>query len=216
MPQNIPDPAPDASTIERADVAVAQAAAQVRDVPAVKAIGSLAEVGDQPPLLGISAVVAGVGLWRRDRRLIRAGVRMFAATLTATVLKDLIKRQVARTRPTMMIDEGRYEMKRGGPYEGKWNSFPSGHTAGALAVSRALAREYPEAKLPAYAAAAAIAGAQVPNCNHYPSDIGAGAVVGLASEWLVDRGVQAIERRLEPKLHRAALVRQEAAARLVC
>lgn len=215
MPEPVPDPAADATSVEKADVAVAQAAAEVRDKPLVKAIGNLAEIGDQPPLLVLSALALGTGLWRGDRRLTRVGLRMLAAELVATAVKDVIKRSVARTRPDMMIEEGRYEMKPGGPYEGKWNSFPSGHTAGAVAVSRALVREYPEARLPAYAAAATIAGAQVPSCNHYPSDIGAGAIIGLASEWLVNRAFEAVDRRLAPHFNHATLARQEAAARLI-
>lgn len=187
MSRTIPDAPADATRIEKADVKVAQAAADVQDTPPIRALAALAEIGDQPPLLALSAFAAAAGLWRGDRRLIRAGVRMLAAETVATIAKDVIKRSVARTRPEMLIEEGRYEMKRGGPYEGKWNSFPSGHTAGAVAVSRALVREFPEAKLPAYAAAATIAAAQVPACNHYPSDIGAGAIVGWLSEAVVDR-----------------------------
>ena len=197
MPKTIPDAAADATAVEKADVKVAQASAKVQDKPPIKLLAALAEVGDQPPLLTLSALVAGAGLWRRDRRLIRAGIRMFAAEAVATLAKDVIKRSIARTRPEMLIEEGRYEMKRGGPYTGKWNSFPSGHTAGAVAVSRALVREYPEVKLAAYAAAVTVAAAQVPACNHYPSDIGAGAIVGWLSEAIVDRGVRAFDRRLE-------------------
>ena len=215
MSKPVPDAAADATPIEQADVKVAQAAAEVQDAPPVKALAGIAEIGDQPPLLILSGLTLAVGLWRRERRLARAGARMLAAELVSIGIKDVIKRSVARTRPEMLIEEGRYEMKPGGPYEGKWNSFPSGHTAGAVAVSRALAREYTEARLPAYAAAATIAAAQVPSCNHYPSDIGAGAVIGLVSDWLVDRGVQALEPRLERRERRIMLDRREAAARLV-
>jgi membrane-associated phospholipid phosphatase len=186
-----------ATAVEKTDVAVAQAAAEVRHTPVVKALGALSEVGDQPPLLALSAAVFAGGLWLSDRRMIRAGVRMFAAVLVASAVKDVVKRSVARTRPHMMLDEGHYEMKAGGPYEGKWNSFPSGHTAGAVAVARALAREYPGARTAAYGSAAAIAAAQIPRCAHYPSDVGAGAIVGLLSEALVNRGVDAVERRLQ-------------------
>lgn len=215
MPKPIPDPAADATPVEKADVAVAQAAAEVQDTPPVKALATFAEVGDQPPLLALSALTIGAGWWRRDPRLTRAGIRMFAAELVATVIKDVIKRSVARTRPELLIEEGRYEMKRGGPYTGKWNSFPSGHTAGAVAVSRAFAREYPEHRRLAYAGAATIAAAQVPACNHYPSDIGAGTVVGLVAEWLVDRGVEATAPRLERHQRQTTMIRREAASRLV-
>lgn len=206
---------PNATPVEKADIAVARKASSVRDAPLGKIASVLGEAGDQPPLLALSGLVLGAGLWRRDGRLTRAGVRMLAAELVATAIKDVVKRSVSRIRPNRMLDGERYEMKRGGPYEGKWNSFPSGHTAGAVAVSRALAREYPQARLPAYAAATAIAGAQIPSCNHYPSDIGAGVAIGLLSDWLVERGVRALEPPLERQLHRTTLVRREAAARLV-
>jgi membrane-associated phospholipid phosphatase len=215
MPKPIPEPAADATAVEKADVKVAQAAAEIQDAGPVKALAAMAEVGDQPPLLALSALVALAGWWRGDTKLLRAGIRMFAAEAVATGAKDVIKRTVARTRPELLIEEGRYEMKRGGPYTGKWNSFPSGHTAGAVAVSRAFAREYPEHRIPAYAAAATIAAAQVPACNHYPSDIGAGAVVGLASEWLVDRSVRAATPWLARREHRRTMSRREAASRLV-
>jgi membrane-associated phospholipid phosphatase len=45
-----------------------------------------------------------------------------------------------------------------------------------------VARRYPSAAVPAYIAAAGIAAAQVPRCAHYPSDIAAGVLVGLAAE----------------------------------
>lgn len=215
MSKPVPDAAADATPIEQADVKVAQAAAEVQDEPPVKALARIGEIGDQPPLLILSGLTLAAGLWRRDRRLARAGARMLVAELVSIAIKDAIKRSVARTRPGLLIEEGRYEMKRGGPYEGKWNSFPSGHTAGAVAVSRALVREYPEARLPAYAAAATIAAAQLPSCNHYPTDIGAGAVIGLASDWLVERGMRELEPRLERRAHRTMLSRREAAARLV-
>src|SRR5687768_16100709 len=104
MPKPIPDAAADATAVEKADVKVAQAAAEVQDTPPIKGLAALAEIGDQPPLLALSALVAAAGLWRRDRRLMRAGIRMLAAEAVATVAKDVIKRSVARTRPELLIE----------------------------------------------------------------------------------------------------------------
>ena len=72
--------------------------------------------------------------------------------------------------------------------------FPSGHTAGAVAVARACARHYPPARAPAYAWAAGVAAAQVPRCAHYPSDVAGGALVGLAAEAAADRLLLALVR----------------------
>ncbi|MFC3713603.1 phosphatase PAP2 family protein [Sphingoaurantiacus capsulatus] len=191
--------------IERADKKAARAAAKRADHPVAKAVAVVGKFGDQPPLLALSAGVLAMGWWRGDRRTMRAGARMLAAEAVSIVLKDLVKRAVTRTRPHLLVDKGHYELRFGGPHDGPYNSFPSGHTAGAVAVSRALAREYPEGDLPAYAAAATIAVGQIPASAHYPTDITAGAAVGYISEWLVDQAVQAIDARLERAPHGAAL-----------
>jgi membrane-associated phospholipid phosphatase len=167
----------------------------------VRAIGHL---GDQPPMLALSAAVLAVGWWRDDRRAIRAGARMLLAEVASIVLKDQVKRAVTRTRPHVLIEDGEYELRTGGPHEGKYNSFPSGHTAGAVAVARAFAREYPEAAVPAYAFAAVVAAGQVPESAHYPTDVSAGVAVGFASEAIANWLFDAVESRLEGPPHRAA------------
>lgn len=176
-----PDLPADASIIEKADVAVAKAVAPVSRSPVMRALGTLSEVGDQPQMRILCAGVIGWGLYRGDARLAGAGLRMLVAHSVATGMKTLVKHRVDRTRPTVLVEEGRYEMARGKSREHDESSFPSGHTAGAVAVAAALAHDYPRAAPAAYAAAAAIAVLQVPRCTHYPSDVGAGAAVGLAA-----------------------------------
>lgn len=176
--------------VEKADKAVVREAAEVRDVPVVKLLGKFGELGDQPPMVALCAATIGAGLVRRDGRLTAAGVRMLAAHALATGIKRAIKRSVDRTRPHLLVDEGRYETGRGGSSDGDLSSFPSGHTAGALAVARAVARDYPRAAWPAYTGAAVIAGVQIPRCHHFPSDIGAGALIGLAAEAAVSWGFE--------------------------
>lgn len=186
-----PAPAPDANAIEKADVAVAQAVIPWRDHPVVKTLGTLSEVGDQPPMIAISALTLAGGLVMGNRRLARAGSRMLASHLLATGVKIMVKKVVDRTRPSVLAEEGRYEMKAGDSDEGKHTSFPSGHTAGAVAVARAFGREYPEYTRAADIAAAAIAAIQIPRCAHYPSDIGAGATIGFAAEVAVNSAFSA-------------------------
>jgi membrane-associated phospholipid phosphatase len=94
---------------------------------------------------------------------------------------------VARTRPHVLLTEGRYEVKPGGPDDGDWHSFPSGHTADAVAAARALVRVFPASTGLAYGAAAAISAVQIPRGKHYPLDVLTGAAIGVLSESLVDR-----------------------------
>jgi membrane-associated phospholipid phosphatase len=73
-----------------------------------------------------------------------------------------------------------------GPTRGEWHSFPSGHTAGSVAVARAVGRVYPEARAAAYGGAAAIALIQIPRGAHYPADVAAGTAVGIIAETAVN------------------------------
>lgn len=178
---DIPDAPAQANVIEKADVAVAKAVAPLSRSPLVRALGTLSELGDQPQMRMLCAGVIAWGLYRRDTRLAGAGVRMLVAHSVATLGKTLVKHRVDRTRPTVLVEEGRYEMAPGQSHEHDESSFPSGHTAGAVAVAAALAHDYPEAAPAAYAAAGAIAMLQIPRCTHYPSDVGAGALIGLVA-----------------------------------
>jgi membrane-associated phospholipid phosphatase len=180
--------------VEQADIAISEKAAEVRDTPLVRAMGAFGKLGDQPPLIAFCAGVVAAGLIRRRADVAASGGRMLAAHMAATAGKAVAKRAVDRTRPSLLVDEGRYELKAGERNEGPYNSFPSGHTAGAVAVARALVRDFPEAAAPAYAAAAAMAVVQIPRCNHFASDTAAGALIG----WAAEAAVCGIGRKLTP------------------
>lgn len=186
------------SRVEKVDIAVAEASAPIRHTRAVRLLGLLSELADQPPLNAICAATFAIGLMRGNRRLASAGGRMLAAQLLSTGLKSAIKHQVDRTRPRVADDGGTYAMKRGQSHASANNSFPSGHTAGAMAVARAFVRDYPEHRAAAYAAAAAVAAIQLPRCQHYPSDLAAGAAIGLAAEGLVHGSEILLARAAEP------------------
>ncbi|UZK64798.1 phosphatase PAP2 family protein [Sphingomonas sp. M1-B02] len=188
-PIKAPPGAQHAGTIERTDAALATAAARYRKHPVVRTLGTVAEIADQPPLISLCVGTIAAGALLRRPRLLRAGLRMLASEMVATGAKAVVKRYVNRTRPNKAIEDGRYALHadlKGSKDEGPWNSFPSGHTAGAVSVGRAFVREYPGAA-PAVGLAVAFVAAIQPFIGaHYPSDVAAGAVVGLGSEALVD------------------------------
>lgn len=168
--------------VVQADIAVAKEALRFRDHPVAKAAAVVGEVTDQPPLFTICGAVAALGLLTGNRELARCGGHMLASAVVATWMKGGVKRLVARPRPNVLDDNGGHEVVLLGPNEGPWNSFPSGHTAGGLAVARAIARFRPELGLPAYAALAALVAMRLPQGGHYPLDIAAGAAIGVAAE----------------------------------
>lgn len=203
----LPPAAQRASPIERADAHVLRIAGGARHHPVVRIAGALSEVADQPPLILLSSATLAAGLLLHRPRLARAGGRMLASHLLATFAKTLIKNRIDRTRPHLLMDNDEYRMAAGDSEKSEERSFPSGHTAGAVAVTRAFAREYDRAVVPAAVVAGAVAAIQVPRCKHYPSDLAAGAVIG----WLAEAAVDHILRRL-PSVHRDATAAEMAAA----
>jgi len=183
-----------AQALEQADVALGERLGGERHHPVVRALGQASELADQPQLFALCAGILAWGLLAGEPRRAEAGGRMLASFLLATAVKGLVKRLVARTRPHLLLDEGRYEVEPMGPNEGPWNSFPSGHTAGSVAAARALVRCYPGARWPAYAAAGAVGLVQVPRGAHYPVDVAAGLLVGLGSEALVNEAAERLQR----------------------
>ncbi len=178
--------------IEHADVALSVEAARLREHPATRVMGTLSELADQPPTFTLTALAALAGLALGRPRLARAAMRGFASAALATAAKSAIKATVVRTRPYVLLEEGRYETGLLGPNEGPWNSFPSGHTANAVAVARAAARVVPERAAPLGLAALAVGAVQVPRGAHHALDVAAGALVG----WLAEAAVNAALVRL--------------------
>lgn len=170
----------------KADKAALDATAPYAKSKPVKVLAWLSEVGDQPQLLTLSGGLFAVGLARRDRRMAQAGARMVGALLLATAAKNFVKHRIDRTRPRSVSGKGGHKPKPGRSRAKEETSFPSGHSAGAIAVARAFAREYPEHQGAALAGAGLVALAQVPRCAHYPTDVGAGLAIGVAAEKAVD------------------------------
>lgn len=185
-----------AGKLARVDRAVTNAAAAHRDAPAVKLLGAMSEVADQPPLilLGLGTIAAGAML--RRPAVMRSGVRILASELVATKLKSLVKHSVDRTRPEKAIATGKHRFERGRSHDHEETSFPSGHAAGAVAVAGAIAQDVPGALVPAYLVAGSVAAIQMPRGKHYVLDVVVGAAIGLVAQ----KATSAVLRVAEPAL----------------
>jgi membrane-associated phospholipid phosphatase len=172
--------------VEKADVAVAETLGRGRHSTAVKVVGTLSDIADQLPALAVCGATLGAGLLFRRKDIAEAGAHMFGSVVLATAIKATFKSLISRARPRILIDEGRYGVELLGPGGGDWKSFPSGHTADAVAAARGLTRIFPELRGAAYTTAAAIALVQIPRAKHYPLDVAAGAVVGIIAELAVN------------------------------
>lgn len=180
--------------VEQLDTKVAEALVPHSEALAIRVIGSVSDLSDQKPLYAAAAATMVTGVLLRDGRTWRAGTRVLAAHLLATALRGVIKKTVDRTRPDAAAKRGDYVLEQGERYETDFNSFPSGHTAGAVAVACAVGRAYP-GSVPVPQALAALAGvAQVIRSKHFISDVLAGSVIGFVAEQLISGLIRHAER----------------------
>ncbi|MEG3165831.1 phosphatase PAP2 family protein [Sphingomonas sp. PB2P19] len=187
-------------TVVDADERATHKAARHRDAPLIKAGGLLAELGDQPQMIATSVGTALVGLAMKRSDLVRGGLRMLTAHIVATAVKNAIKHSVDRARPEKAIDDGETVFAPGESRDHDLTSFPSGHTAGAVAVARAVSRDVDGAAVPAALIATGIAAAQPLNGKHYLTDLVAGAAVG----WVAEALVSTVFDRVAPPIEDAA------------
>ena len=178
---------PQADTaFERAELDLARRIRPLRDHPLAEALHPISKLADQPPMLAMAGLGLALGVLAAQPRITEAAVRTLASVLLATGAKHLIKHSITRTRPHRLLDEHKYERGAGGSDQKADQSFPSGHTADAVAAARAVTRAIPEAAIPAAVFAVLAAVAQPLRAAHYPSDVAAGAAVGFLAELLVD------------------------------
>lgn len=163
------------------------------DAPPVRALDLLSKLGDQPELRLIAGTLLVTGTFAGNNRLVRAGARMLIAHEAATAVKNLLKTFIDRTRPRSAENEDAKKPKKGDHTAKEKTSFPSGHSAGAIAAARAFSREFPEYGPVAIGGAALIAASQIPRCAHYPTDVAAGVLIGLAIEEVASAAWNAAE-----------------------
>ena len=184
----------DETIIEAADGRVAEAFVPLSETIWIRALGKIVDLTDQEPMYFASAGVIGTAMVLRDRDTLRAGTRLLAAHLFATALRGVAKKLIDRTRPKAAAERGEYEAGAGERYESDFNSFPSGHAAGAFAAARALGRDYPQGRGTWLGVAGLAATAQVVRSKHYPTDVVAGAALGILAEAAVDQLISRAER----------------------
>ncbi|OWK33066.1 phosphatase PAP2 family protein [Sphingomonas mucosissima] len=175
-----------------------------RERKPVAFLGAASEIADQPPLVALSLATIAAGALLRRRDIARTGARMLVAHALATGGKTILKRSIDRSRPAQALEDGEAKVGAGrGADDTGFNSFPSGHTAGAVSVAEAVAHTAPEFALAARSSAAAVAAVQLPRGAHYPTDVAIGAIIGWTAErlagFLVDAAERALDRLVEQR-----------------
>ena len=129
---------------------------------------------------GLWALFGVFGLFERRTRAAAWRV-LLTVGLTLLVTEVVLKPAVARARPTP-VDTA---IARSLPVMPPSYSFPSGHAATSVAAAVALSSMWPGGRVMWWAIAAVAAYSRVYLGHHYPSDVAAGALVGVLAAWWV-------------------------------
>ncbi|MDI5982031.1 diacylglycerol kinase family protein [Amycolatopsis magusensis] len=162
------------SQVGETDRALVRRSAALPRSPADRALMALTRSANKGRLWWVVAATIGARKGTGRRAAMRGLVAIGGASLTANLIgKPLFPRR----RPAAEeVPEHRRLVKR--PTS---SSFPSGHSASAAAFTAAVAMESPVLGLAIAPIAAAVAYSRVHTGVHWPSDVGAGALIGVGA-----------------------------------
>uniref|UniRef100_A0A7C3Z0W8 Phosphatase PAP2 family protein n=1 Tax=candidate division WOR-3 bacterium TaxID=2052148 RepID=A0A7C3Z0W8_UNCW3 len=109
-----------------------------------------------------------------DNYMRDTGKGMFSSIIISQGITTLLKLIVNRERPDGKTDRLN-------------SSFPSGHSSGIFGVSYILSHRYPETTIYVYSLATLVSFSRVYLGRHYPSDVIAGAIIGLFSGYITEK-----------------------------
>jgi undecaprenyl-diphosphatase len=153
-------------------------------------IRRLSRASDYKGLWLVTSAAVAVFDGQRGRR---AAVRCLATVGLTSALADLVaKHAFQRQRPEeASVPQDRVARRPSS------SSFPSSHTASAVAFATAFGHEYPILGMPINALAAAVGYSRVHTGVHYASDVVAGAVIGSSTASLIGALFDRFDRRRE-------------------
>jgi membrane-associated phospholipid phosphatase len=135
--------------------------------------------------------VFSAGLLKKDKTLRWKSYQMAVGVGLSMSLSYLLKYTINRTRPSETYSFIVPKIKETDP------SFPSGHTTSAFETATSLSLNFPKwyVIVPAYAWAGTVAYSRLYLGVHYPSDVGAGILLGAGSAWLTWKLNQKLQKR---------------------
>jgi len=139
--------------------------------------------GDLVALLGQGAVIGGafalIGLigWKLKRaHLKELGIRGVVALAGVGAVSQLLKHLIGRPRPRFAHAD---EFVLSPSLASGLDSFPSGHAINAFGAAAVVAWFVPALRVPAYVTAGLVGLSRIVRGSHFPTDVFAGAVLGV-------------------------------------
>lgn len=144
-------------------------------------------VGNGAFLFGICAVVFMAGSMLNRAELKDSGKLGALSILLSGAVVHIFKASFERPRIEHSVDAINHFLSSPALFDltGRFNSFPSGHTTTSFALAYVLARRHPSMGVFFYAVAALVAASRVYLGSHYPTDILAGAFIGVSAGYLI-------------------------------
>ena len=141
-----------------------------------------------PLALATPITIFAVGLINKDKKLQQQSYKIVGSLLINTAITQAMKYTINRNRPYQdyptIIYPNNIE---------KDASFPSGHTSTAFALATSMSIQYKKwyVTIPAFAWATSVGYSRLYLGEHYPTDVFAGAIIGVGSaylsEWLTKK-----------------------------
>jgi membrane-associated phospholipid phosphatase len=165
----------------------------------LEAVDPIMDVASHGSTLIAAALVLYLAGRRLSGRYREAGRYLIIGFLTAGVAAQGLKHLIGKARPR--LTEGFVVI--GPSFRSGYDSFPSGHTTVAFCFAYILSEYFPRYRVLFYLFAAATAFERVEDASHFPSDVIAGALLGLLVArlllaYLKDRGQPAPQRQAPP------------------
>jgi membrane-associated phospholipid phosphatase len=158
---------------QRVDVALYAAIAQTPTPTLDRAMARLSRAANYSRLSLVSAAVLAATGGRRGRRAASMGLASVA--VTSSVVNIGLKPLGRRRRPDRAAEQVPVARHVRMPSS---TSFPSGHSATAIAFATGVGHVLPPTAIPLHGLAALVAYSRVHTGVHYPGDVVAGALAG--------------------------------------
>lgn len=167
--------------VDALDIAVFDAVANTPSAVLDVTMPPLTRAADRSVLwFAVAAVLALTG----RRRARQAAVRgLVSIGITSLIANQVSKRLHRRPRPSI----AQVPQQRLAHRIPRSTSFPSGHSASAMAFAAGAAAEWPILAVPLRALAGLVGFSRVATGAHYPSDVVGGFALGEAIAWLTTR-----------------------------
>lgn len=111
-----------------------------------------------------------------NKKYYPAGKSLLVGVIASGVAAQIIKHLIGRERPRLTDS-----LVLAGPsFQGGYDSFPSGHTTVAFCMAHILSFHFPRYRVFFYLIATLIGLERVEGIAHFPSDVLAGAIIGMA------------------------------------